>query len=139
MQAQLKRMADLLLAAALLLLSAPFITVAALLIWLEDRGPIFYSQQRSGWLGRPFTLLKLRTMTVQPADAPAEWTQVGDQRITSVGAVLRRVRLDELPQLLNVLTGEMSLIGPRPGGRTRASTGAKHPALPQAPLDAPGS
>ena len=113
-QAQLKRMADLLLAAALLLLSAPFITVAALLIWLEDRGPIFYSQQRSGWLGRPFTLLKLRTMTVQPADAPAEWTQVGDQRITSVGAVLRRVRLDELPQLLNVLTGEMSLIGPRP-------------------------
>ena len=113
-QAQLKRMADLLVAAALLLLSAPFIAVAALLIWLEDRGPIFYSQQRSGWLGRPFTVLKLRTMSVQPADAPAEWTQVGDQRITAIGGVLRRVRLDELPQLLNVLNGEMSLIGPRP-------------------------
>ena len=113
-QAQLKRMADLVLAAALLLLTAPFMAVAALLIWLEDRGPILYSQQRSGWLGRPFTLLKLRTMTVQPADAPAEWTQVGDQRITTIGAVLRRVRLDELPQLLNVLNGEMSLIGPRP-------------------------
>jgi lipopolysaccharide/colanic/teichoic acid biosynthesis glycosyltransferase len=113
-QAQLKRLADLLVAALLLLITAPFMAVAALLIWLEDRGPVFYAQQRSGWLGRPFTVLKLRTMTVQPADAPAEWTQVGDQRITVVGAVLRRVRLDELPQLLNVLNGEMSLIGPRP-------------------------
>ena len=113
-QAQLKRMADLLVAALLLLITAPFMAVSALLIWLEDRGPVFYAQQRSGWLGRPFTVLKLRTMTVQPADAPAEWTQVGDQRITAVGGVLRRVRLDELPQLLNVLNGEMSLIGPRP-------------------------
>ena len=113
-QTQLKRMADLLVAALLLFFTSPFIAVAALLIWLEDRGPIFYSQQRSGWLGRPFTVLKLRTMSVQPADAPAEWTQLGDQRITSIGGVLRRVRLDELPQLLNVLNGEMSLIGPRP-------------------------
>ena len=113
-QAQLKRMADLVLSASLLLITAPFVAVAAFLIWLEDRGPIFYSQQRSGWLGRPFTLLKLRTMTVQPEDAPAEWTKVGDQRITAVGGLLRRVRLDELPQLLNVLSGEMSLIGPRP-------------------------
>ena len=113
-QAQLKRLADLVVAALLLLITVPFMAVAALLIWLEDRGPVFYAQQRSGWLGRPFTVLKLRTMSVQPVDAPAEWTQVGDQRITAVGAVLRRVRLDELPQLLNVLTGEMSLIGPRP-------------------------
>ena len=113
-QAQLKRLADLLVATTLLFATAPFIAVAALLIWLEDRGPVFYAQQRSCWLGRPFTVLKLRTMTVQPADAPAEWTQVGDQRITVVGGFLRRVRLDELPQLLNVLNGEMSLIGPRP-------------------------
>ncbi|MEC7738891.1 MAG: sugar transferase [Cyanobacteriota bacterium] len=113
-QAQLKRMADLLVAALLLLITAPFMAVAALLIWLEDRGPVFYAQQRSGWLGRPFTVMKLRTMSVQPADAPPEWTKVGDQRITAVGSVLRRVRLDELPQLLNVLNGEMSLIGPRP-------------------------
>ena len=113
-QAQLKRMADLLVAALLLLITAPFMAVAALLIWLEDRGPVFYAQQRSGWLGRPFTVMKLRTMSVQPANAPAEWTKVGDQRITAVGGVLRRVRLDELPQLLNVLNGEMSLIGPRP-------------------------
>jgi len=113
-QAQLKRMADLLVASALLLLTAPFVLVAALLIKLEDGGPMFYAQQRSGWLGRPFTVLKLRTMSVQPVDAPAKWTQPGDQRITAVGGVLRRVRLDELPQLLNVLNGEMSLIGPRP-------------------------
>ena len=72
-QAQLKRMADLVLSAVLLLLTAPLIAGAALLIWLEDRGPIFYSQ-RSGWLGRPFTVWKLRSMKVQPASAPAEWT-----------------------------------------------------------------
>lgn len=113
-QAQLKRMADLFVATVLLLLTVPFIAVAALMIWLEDRGPVFYLQQRSGWLGRPFTVLKLRTMSVQPVDAPAEWTQPGDQRITVVGRVLRRIRLDELPQLLNVLNGDMSLIGPRP-------------------------
>ena len=113
-QGQLKRMADLLVSATLLLLTFPFILAAALLIWIEDRGPVFYVQQRSGWLGRPFRVLKLRTMTVQPVDAPAQWTQPGDQRITVVGGWLRRVRLDELPQLLNVLNGDMSLIGPRP-------------------------
>jgi lipopolysaccharide/colanic/teichoic acid biosynthesis glycosyltransferase len=113
-QAQLKRLADLFVAAALLFLTAPFLGLAALLIWLEDHGPVFYKQQRSGWLGRPFTVFKLRTMGVQPADGPALWTQPGDQRITEVGQWLRRLRLDELPQLLNVLNGEMSLIGPRP-------------------------
>jgi len=113
-QAQLKRMADVLLAALLLLLTAPFVLLSAVMIWLEDRGPVFYAQSRSGWLGRPFMVYKLRTMMVQPADAPACWTEPGDQRITSVGRWLRRFRLDELPQLLNVLNGEMSLIGPRP-------------------------
>ena len=73
---------------------------------------MFYSQQRSGWLGRPFTVLKLRTMAVQPADGSSLWTKPGDQRITAVGQWLRRLRLDELPQLLNVLNGEMSLIDP---------------------------
>ena len=113
-QAQLKRMADLMLSVLLLTLTLPFMLLAALLIWLQDRGPIFYSQQRSGWLGRPFTVLKLRTMSVQPVDAPAEWTQADDIRITVIGGLLRRVRLDELPQLLNVLKGDMSLIGLRP-------------------------
>ena len=113
-QAQLKRIADLMVAALLLVFTSPFIGLAALLIWLEDRGPVLYKQQRSGWLGRGFTVYKLRTMKVQADHLPAIWTQVGDQRITRVGFWLRRLRLDELPQLLNVLSGEMSLIGPRP-------------------------
>ena len=113
-QVQLKRMADLLIAAFLLFLTSPFVFLAALLIYLEDQGPVFYAQQRSGWLGRPFTAYKLRTMSVQPPDAPACWTEPGDQRITAVGKWLRRLRLDELPQLFNVINGEMSLIGPRP-------------------------
>ena len=113
-QAQLKRLADLFVAVALLLITVPFVLIAAILIWIEDRGPVFYSQQRSGWLGRPFTVLKLRTMRVQSRSEQALWTQPGDQRITRVGQWLRRLRLDELPQLLSVLSGEMSLIGPRP-------------------------
>ena len=113
-QAQLKRVADLVVAGGLLLLSMPFVVLAAVLIWLEDRGPVLYVQWRSGWLGRPFRVFKLRTMSVQPEHAPVLWTQPGDQRITRVGLWLRRLRFDELPQLLNVLSGEMSLIGPRP-------------------------
>lgn len=113
-QRQLKRAADVAVAALLLLLSLPLVALAALLIWLEDRGPVFYRQRRSGWMGQTFTLLKLRTMTCADPDATPTWTAPGDCRITSVGGVLRRLRIDELPQLLNVLSGDMSLIGPRP-------------------------
>ena len=113
-QAQLKRLADLLVAVTLIMITTPFVALAALFIWLEDRGPVFYSQQRSGWLGRPFTVLKLRTMRVQLKGEHSLWTQPSDDRITAVGRWLRRLRLDELPQLISVLTGEMSLIGPRP-------------------------
>ena len=113
-QRQLKRLADLWVAAALILLTAPFVGIAALLIWLEDQGPVFYRQERSGWLGRPFIVLKLRTMREQNISDQTLWTQPGDRRITAVGKWLRRMRLDELPQLLNVISGEMSLIGPRP-------------------------
>ncbi len=113
-QTQLKRTADVLLALSLLLTTMPIIIIAAILIWLEDQGPIFYVQERSGWLGEPFKVLKLRTMYVQSKDSSAVWTQLHDSRITRVGRFLRRVRLDELPQFVNVLKGEMSLIGPRP-------------------------
>ena len=92
LQTQLKRLADLFLSASLLLATFPFVGLAALLIWLEDQGPIFYTQQRSGLFGQPFKVLKLRTMTVQPGDAPATWTSPGDQRITNVGYWLRRFR-----------------------------------------------
>jgi len=114
LERQLKRAADLVLAVCLLTLSSPLMAVVALLIWLDDRGPVFYVQDRTGWLGQVFSLYKLRTMRVSPDDAPAQWTIPDDQRITRVGAWLRRLRLDELPQLINVLSGDMSLIGPRP-------------------------
>lgn len=113
-QTQLKRASDLVLASGLLMITSPLLLLAMAWIWLDDQGPVFYQQKRSGWMGDPFTVLKLRTMRVQPAHAAASWTQEGDQRITRAGKVLRRLRIDELPQLLNVLTGDMSLIGPRP-------------------------
>jgi lipopolysaccharide/colanic/teichoic acid biosynthesis glycosyltransferase len=114
LERQLKRVADLLLSGVLLTVFSPLIALAALLIWLEDRGPVFYVQERSGWLGRRFQVFKLRTMRVAPLDAEPSWTEPGDARITQVGRWLRRLRLDELPQLLNVISGDMSLIGPRP-------------------------
>ena len=114
LERQLKRFADLLVSVLLLVLTTPFLLIAIFLIWLEDRGPVFYCQQRSGWLGCSFQVYKLRTMTVAPENAPAIWTVPGDRRITRVGTWLRRLRLDELPQLINVLRGDMSLIGPRP-------------------------
>jgi lipopolysaccharide/colanic/teichoic acid biosynthesis glycosyltransferase len=113
-QRQLKRSADIAVATALLLLTLPLMAVAALLIWLDDHGPVLYVQERSGLMGDTFRLYKLRTMRQADPSEPARWTTRRDDRITRVGWFLRRVRLDELPQLLNVLRGDMSLIGPRP-------------------------
>jgi len=113
-QRQLKRFADVGVSLLLLLLTSPLLLLAALLIWLEDRGPVFFMQDRSGWMGQRFRLYKLRSMQVQPRRQPPQWTVPRDQRITWTGQWLRRTRIDELPQLINVLRGEMSLIGPRP-------------------------
>jgi len=113
-QRKLKRVADVAVALVLLVLTAPLLLLAALAIRLEDGGPVVYVQERSGWMGEPFQLIKLRTMQHRRTDGLACWTVPGDQRITRVGRLLRPSRLDELPQLLNVLRGEMSLIGPRP-------------------------
>jgi len=94
--------------------ASPLLLVSAIAIWLDSRGPICYRQWRVGQDGRPFQILKLRSM-VQNADQKGlKLTASGDARITRVGRWLRKAKLDEIPQLLNVLRGEMSLVGPRP-------------------------
>jgi lipopolysaccharide/colanic/teichoic acid biosynthesis glycosyltransferase len=110
-----KRALDLALATAMLAASAPALTVAALLIRLETHGHPIYRQQRVGRDGVPFELYKLRTM-VRGAETMGAGLALeeGDSRITRLGAVLRRTSMDELPNLVNVLRGEMSIVGPRP-------------------------
>jgi sugar transferase (PEP-CTERM system associated) len=111
----LKRVFDVLVSIALLTLTGPLMLTVAVLIALESRGPIFYAQERVGKGGHIFTLLKFRSMrTDAEATAAPKWATERDPRITSIGALLRPMRLDELPQLINVLRGDMSLIGPRP-------------------------
>jgi lipopolysaccharide/colanic/teichoic acid biosynthesis glycosyltransferase len=113
--AALRRAIDIAFAAAALLLCAPLLASAVLAIRLETRGRAIYRQRRAGRHGEPFDLFKLRTM-VDGAEHTGAGLAVNanDSRITRVGALLRRSSLDELPNLLNVLRGEMSLIGPRP-------------------------
>jgi exopolysaccharide biosynthesis polyprenyl glycosylphosphotransferase len=114
MQLRLKRFGDLLVSCGLLLLTAPILLIAGLLIRLNDGGPVLYSQQRSGLDRKRFRIWKLRTMCVDAEQHGAQWAVKGDARITPLGRLLRITRLDELPQLWAVLHGDMSLIGPRP-------------------------
>jgi lipopolysaccharide/colanic/teichoic acid biosynthesis glycosyltransferase len=109
------RALDVVLAAVLLVVTAPLLALAALAIRLESRGPVFYRQRRVGRNGRPFQLWKLRTM-VPGAESMGAGIYVleGDPRITRVGRLLRRFSFDELPNLLNVLKGDMAMVGPRP-------------------------
>ncbi|HXP28719.1 MAG TPA: sugar transferase [Solirubrobacteraceae bacterium] len=108
-------MFDILVSAAALALSSPVLIAAIVAIKLESRGPAIYRQRRSGLRGEPFDMLKLRTMVDGAEHIGAGLAiDAGDSRITRVGAFLRRTSLDELPNLVNVLRGEMSLIGPRP-------------------------
>ena len=113
-QLRLKRLGDVLVSACLLLFTAPILILSSLLIRLQDGGPVLYSQLRSGLGGKPYRVWKLRTMRVDAEPHGAQWVGKGDSRITPLGRVLRRTRLDELPQLWSVFKGEMSLIGPRP-------------------------
>jgi lipopolysaccharide/colanic/teichoic acid biosynthesis glycosyltransferase len=110
-----KRVFDYTFASVLLVLTAPLVSACAALVRLTSRGPAFYSQQRVGQFGRVFTIYKLRTMYHQcERNTGPTWSVPGDPRVTPVGRVLRKLHVDELPQLVNVLRGQMSLIGPRP-------------------------
>ena len=111
------RVLDLFAGLVVLTLASPFMLCAALAIKLEEgwRAPVFYRQRRVGLLGQPFELLKFRSMRVDAEqDGQAQWACKNDPRVTRVGALMRKSRIDELPQLLNVLRGQMSLVGPRP-------------------------
>lgn len=137
-----KRIIDIMVASGLLVITAPILCLAALVIKLSSRGPIIFTQTRVGLnargskpttgeaepntiectccrrkdanYGRPFTIYKLRTMHLQAAEQGPSQAQRGDSRVIPIGRLLRRMRIDELPQLINVLRGEMSMVGPRP-------------------------
>ena len=110
-----KRLFDVLAGTILLVATLPAMGIVALLIAFEGGGPVIYRQERVGFGGRPFTMLKFRSMAADAErDGKAAWAAVNDVRVTRVGRVLRQTRIDELPQLVNVVKGDMSLVGPRP-------------------------
>lgn len=110
----LKRLFDLAVSALALIVCAPIFALIALLIWITERRPIFFRQERIGRDGKPFVLVKFRTMRLRSDEAEGDiYTRKGDPRVTPVGRWLRKLRLDELPQLWNVVRGDISLIGPR--------------------------
>jgi len=110
----LKKIFDLLLSAAALLLLLPVFLVVAVCIYAHDRGPVLFRQTRVGLNGRTFGILKFRSMVMNADKIGGYSTQANDPRITSIGRFIRRTSIDELPQLLNVLLGDMSIVGPRP-------------------------
>jgi sugar transferase (PEP-CTERM system associated) len=110
----LKRAIDLVLAAIVLTLGAPLMLLTAIAVRLDSAGPILYSQERVGENGRLFTVYKFRSMRADAETGTPIWAQTGDTRITRVGRFIRATRLDELPQLWNILKGAMSFVGPRP-------------------------
>jgi lipopolysaccharide/colanic/teichoic acid biosynthesis glycosyltransferase len=110
----MKRAIDLIFAAAGLIALAPLMAAIALIIKLSDRGPVFFAQERVGQFGVPFRMYKFRTMVANAEKLGIPLTTRNDPRITRVGGWLRRAKLDELPQLWNVVKGDMSLVGPRP-------------------------
>jgi lipopolysaccharide/colanic/teichoic acid biosynthesis glycosyltransferase len=92
----------------------PLLAIAAAAVWLYDRESPWYISERVGWRGRPFRFLKIRTMVPQASSSAVDTTVAGDPRVTPVGRFIRALKLDELPQFLHVLTGRMSMVGPRP-------------------------
>lgn len=111
---RVKRLGDVCVALILIVVTLPLVGIAALAIWLEDGGPVFYTQTRTGLYGKQFRIIKLRSMRTNAELYGAVWASKNDPRITRVGKWIRKTRIDELPQLLGVLNGDLSLIGPRP-------------------------
>jgi len=111
---KIKRGLDVVLASLLLVLTLPFWILMAIFIKLEDMGPVFYSQERIGKNGKSFILYKFRSMRVGAEKGKAVWAKKEDKRITRIGKLLRTIHFDELPQMINVLKGDISLVGPRP-------------------------
>jgi exopolysaccharide biosynthesis polyprenyl glycosylphosphotransferase len=115
---RIKRLIDLTLAGISLVIASPLMLLVALLIKLDSKGPVFFQQERLGQKGMPFNIIKFRTMFLGSENNGPVWTNRNDPRITRIGRIVRKLRLDELPQLWNILRGEMSFIGPRPLAHT---------------------
>lgn len=109
-----KRAFDIVVAGLALIAFLPLLVLIGTAVWMESEGPILFRQQRTGLNGKPFRIFKFRTMTVTEDGDGVRQAVRGDARVTPLGGVLRKLSLDELPQLLNVLRGEMSIVGPRP-------------------------
>lgn len=109
-----KRIADIVFSLILLLITLPIALLAAVMIKLESKGPLFYKQMRVGQYNKEFKVIKFRSMTTDAEKDGAKWAVKNDARVTKVGNFIRKTRIDELPQLINVLKGEMALVGPRP-------------------------
>lgn len=110
----IKRLTDLLISSISLIITSPLFLIVAIAIKIDSKGPVFFLHERTGLKGKPFKMIKFRGMIDNALKYGPGITQVNDPRITKVGKFLRRTSIDELPQLINVLKGEMSIIGPRP-------------------------
>ncbi len=110
----MKRIFDILFSLTVLVLFSPFFLIICLIIWLYDFGPVFYKAPRVGLNGKMFRMFKFRSMVVNADKIGASSTTSSDPRITPIGRFVRKTKLDEIPQMINVLVGEMSVVGPRP-------------------------
>lgn len=110
----MKRLFDMVVSVGALLVASPFMVLVGLLIKLDSKGPVIFKQERVGRYGQMFLIYKYRSMVVDAEIRGPHYTSLGDPRITKLGRIIRKTSIDELPQLLNVLKGDMSVVGPRP-------------------------
>jgi lipopolysaccharide/colanic/teichoic acid biosynthesis glycosyltransferase len=110
----IKRLMDIVLVTSAFIVLFPFILFIAIIVWLTSKGPVFFLQERAGYLEKPFMIWKFRSMHISAEESGPQLSSEDDSRVTRWGRFMRRWRLDELPQLWNVLKGDMSIVGPRP-------------------------